>query len=78
MKVWWANGAALAKFEREIISKIDGALDNIEQRHAVIILRLYVIGKRVEESRPLVMVCCTDTQVKNDAESSIRRSGVLS
>ncbi|KAK7949168.1 uncharacterized protein PG986_010054 [Apiospora aurea] len=75
--VWWAHGAALEKFEKDIEPQIGAALRNVELGYADIYYRLYMIGRRPKASRPVIMVCCTDARVRNEVESSIRRSGVL-
>ncbi|KAK8093576.1 pngase family [Apiospora hydei] len=76
-RAWWAHGAALEKFEKDIEPLIGATLRNIELRYTEIYYRLYMIGKRAETSRPIIMICCTEPRVKNDVESIIRQSGVL-
>ncbi|KAK8039982.1 hypothetical protein PG993_008393 [Apiospora rasikravindrae] len=74
---WWAHGAALERFEKDIEPLIGATLRNIELGYADIYYRLYMIGRRAETSRPIIMICCTESRVRNDVESIIRQSGVL-
>ncbi|KAK1755431.1 hypothetical protein QBC47DRAFT_380386 [Echria macrotheca] len=76
-RVWWCCGAAMEKFEAEIAPKIDDQLRNVDLGYADIFVRLYMVGSRANNSRPIIMVCCTDTAVRTNAETEIRRSGLL-
>lgn len=75
--VWWASGPALEKFEHDIESEIHRALKNTCLTHADVYVRLYMIGTRQATARPIIMVCCTDSSGRDEAESLIRRSGIL-
>ena len=75
--VWWAHGPALERFEKDIEPRIGAALMNVELGYSEIYYRLYMIGKRAELSKPIVMICCTDPQIRSNVESSIRQCGVL-
>ncbi|KAK6825972.1 hypothetical protein PG987_013466 [Apiospora arundinis] len=74
---WWAHGPALERFEQDIEPRIGEALMNVELGYADIYYRLYMIGKRAEISKPVIMICCTDSQIRNNVERSIRSSGVM-
>ncbi|KAK7920147.1 hypothetical protein PG985_008169 [Apiospora marii] len=74
---WWAQGAALEKFENDIEPQIEMTLRNTDLGYADMYYRLYMIGKRTEASRPTIMICCTDSHARRHVESSIRQSGVL-
>ena len=76
-RVWWCCGAAMEKFEKEIAPKIDDQLRNVDLGHADIFLRLYMVGSRADNSRPVIMVCCTDAKVRGDVETELRKSGLL-
>ncbi|KAK4444180.1 hypothetical protein QBC34DRAFT_415596 [Podospora aff. communis PSN243] len=76
-RVWWCCGVAMEKFEKEIAPKIDETLRNVDLGYADIFVRLYMIGSRPNSSRPIIMVCCTDATVRANAETEIRKSGLL-
>ncbi|KAK3346134.1 hypothetical protein B0T25DRAFT_269799 [Lasiosphaeria hispida] len=76
-RAWWACGSAMKQFESEIEDDLDSALRNTALGYADIYIRLYMIGSRPETAGPIIMVCCSNPTVKDDAESSIRRSGIL-
>ncbi|KAK0655656.1 hypothetical protein B0T16DRAFT_384484 [Cercophora newfieldiana] len=76
-KVWWACGPTLARFDEDIQPAIDSALRNIDACHYDIDLRLYMMGRKKESSRPIIFVCCSDATVRRDAEDCIRKSGLL-
>jgi len=67
----------MEKFEQEIAPKIDDQLRNVDLGYADIFVRLYMVGSRANNSRPIIMVCCTDAAVRANAETEIRRSGLL-
>ncbi|KAK0725073.1 hypothetical protein B0H67DRAFT_641531 [Lasiosphaeris hirsuta] len=76
-RAWWACGPAMKQFESEIEDDLDSALRNTALGYADIYIRLYMIGSRPETAGPIIMVCCSNSVVKDGAESSIRRSGIL-
>ena len=67
----------MEKFEKEIAPKIDDQLRNVDLGYADIFVRLYMMGSRTGNSRPIIMVCCTDAKVRGDVETEIRKSGLL-
>ncbi|KAH6843266.1 hypothetical protein B0I37DRAFT_384074 [Chaetomium sp. MPI-CAGE-AT-0009] len=75
-RVWWPCGPAMEKFDREIVGEIEGLLKNVDLGDADIYLRLYMIGRSPETSRPVIMVCCSDPRVRAQAEEAIRESRV--
>lgn len=77
MRAWWAQGAAIEKFNQEIEPEITAILKNIDIQDAEINIRVYMIGKREETSRPTVMVCCVDEKVRRRAKESLRVSATL-
>ncbi|KAK8863245.1 hypothetical protein PGQ11_009480 [Apiospora arundinis] len=76
-KAWYAYGAALGKFEKYIEPEIGAAVRNVELAYADIYYQLYMIGRQPETSRPTVMVCCTDSGVRQEVEGLIRKSGIF-
>jgi hypothetical protein len=76
-RVWWPCGSAMETFDNKIIPEIDGLLKNVELGDADLYLRLYMIGSRPSISRPVIMVCCANAQVRAQAEDAIRRSDIL-
>lgn len=77
-KAWWACGPALATFEAEIKEELDSSLRNVGLGDADIYYQLYMIGRTRETADPIVMMCCLDRSVRMHAESSVRKSDVLS
>ncbi|KAK4447592.1 hypothetical protein QBC34DRAFT_302709, partial [Podospora aff. communis PSN243] len=76
-KVWWASGPAMAVFDEDIQPAIDSALRNVDACHYDIDLRLYMMGRKKESSRPIIFICCADGTVRRDAEECVRKSGIL-
>ncbi|KAH6982595.1 hypothetical protein EDB80DRAFT_824609 [Ilyonectria destructans] len=77
MRAWWARGPAIEKFNQEIDPEITAILKNIDIQDAEINIRVYMIGKREETSRPTVMVCCVDEKVRRRAKEALRVSATL-
>ena len=75
-RAWWSRGPALEKFEQHIVPHIDSTLRNIGLGYADIYVRLYMIGIKQDSAAPMIMVCCSNSSVRSDAESAIRRSDV--
>ncbi|KAK3291318.1 uncharacterized protein B0H64DRAFT_410344 [Chaetomium fimeti] len=75
-RVWWPCGPAMEKFDNEIVAEIEGLLKNVDLGDADIYLRLYMIGRSPEASRPVIMVCCSNPRVRTQAEDAIRQSRV--
>lgn len=63
-------------FDTEIVGEIEGLLKNVDLGDADIYLRLYMIGKSPEKSRPVIMVCCSNLRVRTQAELAIRESRI--
>lgn len=76
-RAWWARGPAIEQFNRDIEPEITAILKNIDMQDAEINIRVYMIGKREETSRPTVMVCCVDKEVRQRAKDSLRASSTL-
>lgn len=74
--VWYPCGPALEKFEGDINIDIQTSLRNICQSHTDIYVRLYMIGSRCETARPIIMVCCTNTLGRKEAEDLLRASEI--
>jgi hypothetical protein len=66
----------MQKFDSEIVGEIEGLLKNVDLGDADIYLRLYMIGKSPEKSRPVIMVCCSNLRVRTQAELAIRESRI--
>jgi hypothetical protein len=66
----------MQKFDKEIVGEIEGLLKNVDLGDADIYLRLYMIGKSPEKSRPVIMVCCSNLRVRTQAELAIRGSRI--
>ncbi|KAH6640349.1 hypothetical protein F5144DRAFT_560061 [Chaetomium tenue] len=75
-RAWWPCGPAMQKFDTEIVGEIEELLKNVELGDADIYLRLYMIGKSQEKSRPVIMVCCSNPRVRTQAEEAIRESRI--
>ncbi|EAQ85320.1 predicted protein [Chaetomium globosum CBS 148.51] len=75
-RAWWPCGPAMQKFDSEIVGEIEELLKNVELGDADIYLRLYMIGKSPEKSRPVIMVCCSNPRVRTQAEEAIRESRI--
>jgi hypothetical protein len=67
----------MEKFEAELVPEIDNLLSNAELGDGDLYLRLYMIGSRPSSSRPVIMVCCSNAQVRAQAVDAIRRSDIL-
>jgi len=76
-KAWWACGAPMQLFDDEIKPTIDALLRNMDDAHSDIDLRLYMVGRKKEASRPIIFVCCRNATVRKTAESCIRASDLL-
>nr|QPI70958.1 Dipeptidase [Chaetomium cochliodes] len=75
-RAWWPCGPAMHIFDSEIVGEIEELLKNVELGDADIYLRLYMIGKSPEKSRPVIMVCCSNLRVRTQAELAIRESRI--
>ncbi|KAL6401553.1 hypothetical protein AUP68_15427 [Ilyonectria robusta] len=76
-RAWWARGPAIEQFNRDIEPEITAILKNIDMQDTEINIRVYMIGKKEETSRPTVMVCCVDKEVRQRAKESLRASSTL-
>ncbi len=75
-QAWSSRGPALEKFEQHIFPEIESILRNIDLGYAEIYIRLYMIGTKQDSAAPIIMVCCSNSSVRSDVESAIRRSDV--
>lgn len=75
-RAWWPCGPAMQRFDQEIAPEIEGLLKNADLGDADIYLRLYMIGRSPARSRPVIMVCCSNAQVRTRAEEAIRTSQI--
>jgi hypothetical protein len=66
----------MEKFDSDIAPEIEGLLKHVDLGDADIYLRLYMIGKSPSKSRPVIMVCCSNSQVRAQAEEAIRASQI--
>jgi hypothetical protein len=66
----------MEKFDSDIALEIEGLLKHVDLGDADIYLRLYMIGKSPSKSRPVIMVCCSNSQVRAQAEEAIRASQI--
>ncbi|KAI1761789.1 hypothetical protein GGR53DRAFT_504094 [Hypoxylon sp. FL1150] len=76
-KAWWPRGPALEIFEKEIHPAIEAILKSVDLCYADILIRPYMIGRDPDRANPVVMICCTNSDTRNDAEVRIRSSGLL-
>ncbi|KAI6086653.1 hypothetical protein F4821DRAFT_237693 [Hypoxylon rubiginosum] len=76
-KAWWPRGPALDIFEKEIHPAIEAILKSVDLCYVDILIIPYMIGRDPDKANPVVMICCTNTETRNDAEVRIRSSGLL-
>ncbi|KAK5656518.1 hypothetical protein OQA88_4495 [Cercophora sp. LCS_1] len=75
-RAWWCCGPAMEKFEKEVAPKIEDLLRNVDLGYADIYVRLYMIGGRPDNSRPVIMICCSESTVRANAEAELRNSSL--
>ncbi|SPQ23347.1 4f96cfa2-6598-46dd-93f0-c737046e7a28 [Thermothielavioides terrestris] len=63
--VWQACGLALQKFDDEILPRILHILSALSTKGADVLLRLYMIGMTPHDSQPVIMLCCSDAEVRS-------------
>jgi hypothetical protein len=66
----------MERFDKAIAPEIEGLLKNADLGDADIYLRLYMIGRSATTSRPVIMVCCSNAEVRTRAEEAIRASQI--
>ncbi|KAI1772654.1 hypothetical protein F4818DRAFT_425049 [Hypoxylon cercidicola] len=76
-RAWWPRGPALETFEKEIQPSINTILDCVDLCYADILIIPYMIGREPDKANPVVMICCTNRDTRNDVEVRIRSSGLL-
>jgi hypothetical protein len=79
-RAWWpleCPGSAMKRFDDEIVPKIEDLLRNLDLGEADIYIRLYMIGSDRTKSRPVIMVCCTNSGARDNVEGMIRKSNIL-
>lgn len=76
-RAWLSRGPVMETFDRVIAPEIQKLLSNADLEDAQLYLRLYMIGKEPAKSRPVIMVCCTNSRARALAEQVIRDSAVL-
>lgn len=64
------------KFNKDIMPLIALLRRDIDLGDADIYLRLYMVGKTPRGARPIIMVCCVDTQVRAQMDQAIRASHI--
>lgn len=75
---WFAKGPALEQYNTTIRPEIECTLKNVElPEGAPLFLNLYMIGKKEDKAKPIVMVCCVNPTIRKQAEASIRESNLL-
>jgi hypothetical protein len=67
----------MKRFDDEIVPKIEDLLRNLDLGEADIYIRLYMIGSDRTKSRPVIMVCCTNSGARDNVEGMIRKSNIL-
>ncbi|KAI1199511.1 hypothetical protein F5X97DRAFT_296018 [Nemania serpens] len=76
-KVWWPRGPALEIFENVLEPEIQLILNQLDLGHAEVYIRLYIIGRNLENANPFIMICSTDKAARDAAKATIRESGLL-
>jgi hypothetical protein len=79
-RAWWPRecpGSAMERFDDEIVPKIEDLLRNLDLGEEDIYIRLYMIGSAPTKSRPVIMVCCTNSGARDNVEGMIRKSNIL-
>ncbi|TDZ33043.1 hypothetical protein C8035_v006182 [Colletotrichum spinosum] len=79
-KAWHAQGPGLDLFDSELRPRILALLANTtltENEEAPLLIRLYMIGVTADLSKPTVFICCVQKTVRENAESCVRRDGIV-
>jgi len=78
LRVWFAKGPALRKFDDEIRPELLSVLRNCDlPTTQEVFLRLYMVGRSPEQAKPMVMICCVDPRIRKHGKTAVKKSRKL-